>query len=80
LLDPLEPAARRRLAAATERRDKARETADRLGGAGGAVVVTGWDDRLTHAERRALIRATVDRVDVAPGRGAKRVTVHLFGE
>lgn len=80
MLDPLEPAARRRLAAATEHRDEAREKADRLRGPGGAVVVTGWDDRLTLDERRALIRATVERVTVAPGRGLGRVTVELFGE
>jgi site-specific DNA recombinase len=80
ILDPLEPAARRRLAAVTERRDEARERAERLGGAGGGVVVRGWDDRLTLDEKRALIRATVERVDVAPGRGHDRVSVHLFGE
>lgn len=80
ILDPLEPAARKRLVAATERRDEARAAVDRLGDSAGAVVVRGWDDRLTLDERRALIRAVVERVDVAPGRGPDRVTVHLLGE
>jgi hypothetical protein len=80
ILDPLEPAARKRLQEATAARDEARAALDRLGDSAGAVVVRGWDDRLTLEERRALIRATVERVDVAPGRGPDRVTVHLFGE
>jgi DNA invertase Pin-like site-specific DNA recombinase len=82
ILDPLEPAARQRLATATRNRDQAREHAERLGGQRAAVTVnasTDWD-RLTLDERRALIRATVDRVVVGPGRGAERVTVQLFGE
>lgn len=33
-----------------------------------------WE-RLTLAERRALIRATIERVTVAPGRGAERITI-----
>lgn len=82
ILDPLEPAARRRLREATEERDEARERAARLGGQTGRKVVRGacdWD-RLSLEARRALIRATVERVDVHPGRGLGRVDVHLFGE
>ncbi len=30
--------------------------------------------------RRTLIRTTVDRAIVGPGRGAERITVELFGE
>ncbi len=82
MLDPLEPAARRRLQEATEQRDQARERAERLGGQTGRKVVRGardWD-RLSLDARRALIRAAVERVDVRPGRGLERVDVHLFGE
>ena len=58
------------------------ERVDQLGGTRAAVTVNAAADweRLTLAERRALIRATVDRVTVAPGRGAGRVTVELLGE
>jgi hypothetical protein len=83
LLDPLEPAAARRLAAATEKRDEARDHLDHLGGLRSTVTVSAADDwdRLTLAERRALVRATVSRAVVAPGgRGPERVTVELLGE
>jgi hypothetical protein len=82
LLDPLEPKARERLATATGRRDQARERVDRLCGHRAAVTINAsvdWD-RLTLDERRALIRAVVERVDVTPGRGADRVTVHFVSE
>jgi DNA invertase Pin-like site-specific DNA recombinase len=82
ILDPLEPAARQRLATATETRDQAREHAERLGGNRAAVTVnasTDWD-RLSLDGRRALIRAVVDRVEIGPGRGGERVTVQLVGE
>jgi site-specific DNA recombinase len=82
LLDPLEPAATKRLAEATEARDAAQEGVDRLGGTRASISISAsadWD-RLTLDERRALIRATVDRAEVAPGRGAERVTVELVGE
>jgi DNA invertase Pin-like site-specific DNA recombinase len=82
MLDPLEPAARRRLREATEQRDQARERAQRLGGQTGRKVIRGardWD-RLSLEGRRALIRATVERVDVHPGRGLDRIDVDLFGE
>jgi hypothetical protein len=82
MLDPLEPAARKRLQAATAKRDKAREEVERLGGKRASLTVNAardWD-RLSLDARRGLIRAVVDRVDVAPGRGADRVTVKLVGQ
>jgi len=77
-----EQAARERLTALRTERDAAQERVDRLGGAGAAVTVNAATDwpRLTLDERRALIRATVDRVVVGPGRGLERVTVQLFGQ
>jgi hypothetical protein len=81
LLDPFEPAARVRLAAATAKRDEARERASTLGGTGASLRITVADwDRLTRDERRALIRATVERVDVSPGRDIGRVAVVFVGE
>jgi hypothetical protein len=77
-----ETAARTRLAELRDRRDAAQAELDRLGGSRAAVTVgvsVDWD-RLTLAERRALIRAVVERVTVSPGRGADRVTVELVGE
>jgi site-specific DNA recombinase len=74
-----EPAARERLIELRGARDAARERLEALGGATAAVTVTGaadWD-RLTIAERRDLIRATIARVTVAPGRGADRVAVEF---
>ena len=79
ILDPLEFASRRRLTDATAKRDEARETLERLGGARTAVNVGVEDwDALTLGERRALIHATVARVAVAPGRGVERVSVELL--
>jgi site-specific DNA recombinase len=81
LLDPLEPAARRRLEAATAKRDRAQAEVDRLGGTRASLTIRAVDDwdRLSLDARRALIRATVERVVVAPGRGVDRVTVELVG-
>jgi DNA invertase Pin-like site-specific DNA recombinase len=82
LLDPLEPAARKRLEAATAKRDHARDEVERLGGTRASLTLNAardWD-RLSLDARRGLIRAVIDRVDVAPGRGADRVTVKLVGE
>lgn len=46
-----------------------------------AVTVSADDwDVLTLDERRDLIRAVVERAQVAPGRGANRVTVKIRGE
>jgi site-specific DNA recombinase len=75
-----ETAARDRLAELRAARDDAQAAVDQLGGSSAAVTARGWDDRLTLHEKRALIRAVVERVDVAPGRGAARVSVELFGE
>jgi site-specific DNA recombinase len=77
-----ETAAVERLAELRQVRDDAQAHVDRLGGASAAVTINAsadWD-RLTLDERRALIRATVESVMVAPGRGAGRVTVQLVGE
>lgn len=76
-----EQAARDRLAELRAIRDAAQEHVERLGGAGATVTVNAASDwpRLTLEERRALVRATVDRVIVGPGRGVDRATVHLLG-
>jgi DNA invertase Pin-like site-specific DNA recombinase len=82
MLDPLEPAARRRLDAATAKRDGAQDRVDHLSGHRAVVMINAardWD-RLSLDARRALIRATVDRVLIAPGRGADRVVVELVSE
>jgi site-specific DNA recombinase len=82
LLDPLEPAAAKRLAEATAKRDAAQERLEQLGGQRASVTLNAaadWD-RLSLDAKRALIRATVDRVEVDPGRGPGRVTVHLVGQ
>jgi site-specific DNA recombinase len=77
-----ESAAVERLAELGEVRDSAQAHLDQLGGLRASVAINAADDwdRLTLAERRDLIRATVDRATVAPGRGADRVTVQLVGE
>jgi hypothetical protein len=77
-----EPGARERLAELRGVRDSAQEHLDQLGGLRAAVAINAADDweRLTLDERRALIRATVERATVAPGRGADRVSVELFGQ
>ncbi len=77
-----ETAARERLAELRATRDAAQDRLDQLGGAAAAVTVNAaadWD-RLSLDEQRDLIRAVVDRVTVAPGRSADRVTVQLVGE
>lgn len=82
ILDPLEPAAVERLAELRQARDEAQERMDRLGGQRAAITVKAAEDwdRLTVDERRALIRATVAQVVVAPGRGPDRVSVEFVGE
>jgi DNA invertase Pin-like site-specific DNA recombinase len=77
-----EVATRERLAELRRARDEARDRADHLRSLHtGLEISVGRDwDRLTLAERRGLIRAVVEQVTVAPGRGADRVTVHLLGE
>jgi site-specific DNA recombinase len=78
-----ETAARERLAELRGVRDQAQDRVDHLGGGlRPAITINAAADwaRLSLDARRALIRATVDRVLVAPGRGAERATVELVGE
>lgn len=77
-----EPVAIARLQELRDERDRARRDAEHLGGLLPALTVNAADDwdLLTVGERRALIRAVVARASVAPGRGAGRITVELFGE
>lgn len=75
-----EAAARDRLAELRQARDAAQERVDRLSGTSASITINAaidWD-RLTLSERRDLVRATVERVTVVPGRGAERVTVELL--
>jgi site-specific DNA recombinase len=77
-------ATRERLLELRDARDRARDRFDELQDAARpAVTVTAsgdWDS-LTLEERRALIRAVIDRVEVAPGgRGRDRVTIHTRGQ
>ena len=77
-----ETAARERLVELREARDAAQEEADRAAGSSSGMTINGdedWD-RLTLAEKRALIRATVLEATVAPGRGPDRISVRLLGE
>jgi site-specific DNA recombinase len=70
----------KRLSELRQARDEAQARLDQLGGTQAALTVTAskdWD-RLTLDERRALIRATVERASVAPGRGPDRIAVELF--
>jgi site-specific DNA recombinase len=75
-------AARDRLAALKEARDGARDRLAELQAAAVPAVtvsVGDWGD-LTLDERRALIRAVVERADVVPGRGVDRISVKPRGE
>lgn len=77
-----EPAARNRLAILSGVRDEAAAHLDRLSGPGSTVTIRAdedWD-LLNLAEKRALIRATIDTVTVAPGRGPSRITIRAFSE
>ena len=76
-----EEAARERLQELRAARDQARERHDELLAASAPAITVGagdWD-LLTLDERRALIRAVVDRAVVRPGRGADRITVEARG-
>jgi DNA invertase Pin-like site-specific DNA recombinase len=76
-------AARERLTAMRDERDRARDRVDELRAAAVPAVTicaSGDWDLLTLEEQRALIRAVVQRADVAPGRGPDRVSVHPVGE
>jgi hypothetical protein len=77
-----ERAAQERLAELRRARDEAQDRlADLAEAAPPAVTVSAGDwNLLTLEERRALIRAVVERADVAPGRGSDRVTVHPRSE
>jgi len=77
-----EEAARERLEELRQARDEAEERWGQLRGASAGLTVTVADwDRLTLAEKRGLVRATVESVAISnEGRGAERVTIHLFGE
>jgi site-specific DNA recombinase len=78
-----EPSVHAKLLELRDARDRARDQVDQLGGQRAAVVINTVDDwdRLSLDARRALIRATVERVAVGTqGRGANRVTVKLFGQ
>ena len=76
-----EPAAVERLRELRTARDAAAERVHRLGGATPSLTVSVEDwHRLTIEARRGLIRATIEHVDVARGRGTDRITVHLLRE
>lgn len=78
-----EAAARERLAELREARDQAQEQVDRTGGVSLPALrisTTGDWDRLSLDAQRALIRATVDQVTVAPGRGSDRISIKLVGQ
>lgn len=79
-----EPAAIERLGELQAARDATRSRVEQLGiGQHGVALVldADWDwDVLSVAERRAMIRGTVESVTVATGRGLERVTVRLVGE
>jgi hypothetical protein len=77
-----EAAARDRLVELREARDQAQERLEELGGSRATITIsaaTDWN-RLSLEARRKLIRATVERATVAPGRGPERVAVELVGE
>lgn len=71
-----EPEAVAQIAALREARDRARTAVEQAGSVDDALAVSveDWDD-LTLEERRGLIRATVERVIVSPGRGPGRVEI-----
>lgn len=78
-----ESTVRERLSSLRKARDDARDRADHLSSLHSAYTLrVGADwDRLTMAEQRALIRATVKSATVGTiGKGADRLTVHLFSE
>ena len=77
-LDPTEPAEVERLREFRAARDAAQERSDevRANLSALSVTVTAGDwDALTLSERRDLIRAVIERVEVAPGRGSDRLTI-----
>jgi site-specific DNA recombinase len=77
-----EQAARERLQELRAARDQVRERHDQLVTASApAITVSAGDwDLLTLDERRALIRAVVERAVVSPGRGADRISIEPRGQ
>ena len=77
-----ETATRERLAELSAARDHTQEEVDHLGSNLSVVTINAAEDwdRLSLDARRALIRAVVAEVRIAPGRGADRITVELVGE
>lgn len=77
-----EQAARERLQELRAARDQARERHDELLAASApAITVSAGDwNLLTLEERRALIRAVVERAVVSPGRGSDRITIESRGQ
>jgi site-specific DNA recombinase len=74
--------ARERLLELRDRRDRARERlAELRAAAAPAVTINAGSDwtMLTLEKQRALVRAVIDRVTVAPGRGTGRITVQPRG-
>ena len=76
-----EDAARERLQELRAARDQAQERhSELLAASAPAITVSAGDwDLLTQDERRALIRAVVERAVVSPGRGPDRITVEPRG-
>lgn len=82
LSDWTDPVAVERLVELRGVRDARQANLDRLGGTRSEIsipIATDWE-RLTLEERRAFIRLIIDRVDIAPGRGPDRISIHLIGE
>jgi site-specific DNA recombinase len=77
-----ETAARERLAELRAIRDAAEAELEHLGGLPSAITINAAEDwdRLSLDAQRRLIRATLERVEVGPGRGTERVTIVPFGE
>jgi len=74
-----EPAAVERLTVLRQARDDAQAKVDQIGPSQALTVSPADWDVLSLAERRDLIRATVERAVVAPtGRGAERISVSLL--
>jgi hypothetical protein len=75
-------ATRERLLELRTERDRARDLVGELRAAASPALTVSAGDwgTLTIDEKRALIRAVVDRADVVPGRGPDRITVYLRGE
>jgi hypothetical protein len=75
-------AARERLQELRDVTDQARDRADELRAAvAPAINVSAKDwDRLALDEQRALVKAVVSEVTVAPGRGSGRITIKPVGQ